>query len=292
MSSGLSWARDGRDWPLAEHSRFVVASGLRWHVQTFGDGPIALLLHGTGASTHSWRDVAPVLGSEFTIVSPDLPGHAFTRGRPVRGLSLEGMAGAVAALLKVLGHQPAVVAAHSAGAAIAVRMALDGAIACPIVGFGPALLPFQGAAGPFFSGMARLLFVNPVAPRLFAGIARRPGQVERFLERSTGSRIDRRGVILYARLFGAPDHCAGALEMMARWNLDALAAALPRLPVQLTVAHGARDATIRPADGERAANAANGSFTVLPGLGHLAHEERPEVAAQLIRTAADRQGEG
>ena len=42
----------GRDVPP---SRFVEAAGLRWHVQILGNGPTLLLVHGTGASTHSWR---------------------------------------------------------------------------------------------------------------------------------------------------------------------------------------------------------------------------------------------
>ena len=37
-----------------------------------------LLLHGTGASTHSWRDMVPYLAQRYTLVMPDLPGHAFS----------------------------------------------------------------------------------------------------------------------------------------------------------------------------------------------------------------------
>ena len=59
-------------------------AGLRWHVQMMGTGPQVLLLHGAGAATHSWRDVAPLLARDFTVIAPDLPGHGFTdtpRGR-------------------------------------------------------------------------------------------------------------------------------------------------------------------------------------------------------------------
>ena len=37
--------------------------------------PVALLLHGTGASTHSWRGLTPLLRDRFTVVAPDLPAH-------------------------------------------------------------------------------------------------------------------------------------------------------------------------------------------------------------------------
>jgi magnesium chelatase accessory protein len=223
----LSWDRDGRDWPLRDWSRFVTCGPLTWHVQRGGAGPVLLLIHGTGASTHSWRDVAPRLAERFTIFSVDLPGHAFTRGRGAGGLTLPAMARALAELLRREEVTPALVAAHSAGAAIAARMALDGSHSAPIVAFGAALLPFPGVSAPLLSGLARLLFVNPLAPSLFARVARTDGQVEKFLARSTGSRIDARGIELYGRLFGSSDHCAGAIEMMADWDLVALERELP-----------------------------------------------------------------
>jgi magnesium chelatase accessory protein len=241
-----------------------------------------LLIHGTGASTHSWRDVAPLLAERFTILSVDLPGHGFTRGRPVGGLTLPAMAGALADLLREEEFSPTVVAAHSAGAAIAARMALDGGHRAPIVAFGPALVPFPGMSAPLLSGLARLLFVNPIVPHIFARVARSDGQVAKFLERSTGSRIDPRGVELYARLFASADHCAGAIEMMADWDLAALSLELPGLPVRMHIAHGDLDRAIRIADSRRAAARACAAFTTLHGLGHLAHEEKPERAAALI----------
>ena len=63
----------------------AVARGpIRWHVQRMGAGPALLLLHGTGAATHSWRALAPLLAEHFTVVAPDLPGHGFT-GPPGSG---------------------------------------------------------------------------------------------------------------------------------------------------------------------------------------------------------------
>ena len=79
MGYYLDWAKDGADWPNRQYSRFVEAAGMRWHVQVMGQGPALLLLHGTGAATHSWRDVMPKLAGHYTVVAIDLPGHAFTQ---------------------------------------------------------------------------------------------------------------------------------------------------------------------------------------------------------------------
>lgn len=285
MSSAPDWAVQGRDWPNRAHSRFVDAGRLRLHVQVMGAGPVLLLLHGTGAATHSWRALAPLLATDFTVVAPDLPGHGFTKGRPLGGLAMPAMARALGELTDALGLEPRAIVGHSAGAAIAIRMALDG-VATPraIVGLGAALLPFPGLAARIFPTLARMLFVNPFAPHLFARVARTPGEVERFLPRSTGSRIDAEGVHCYRALFATPGHCGGAITMMADWDLEALKRDLPRLTVPLLLVHGDQDPAIPLANAREVAAMMDGATVVpLAGLGHLAHEERPGDVAALVR---------
>lgn len=285
------WDGEGRDWPNRAQSRFVEAGRLRWHVQIMGQGPVMLLLHGTGAATHSWRALAPLLAEHFTVVAPDLPGHAFTAGRPAGGLSMSAMARAVGDLLRALEMKPDIIVGHSAGAAIAIRMALDG-IADPqaIVGLNAALLPFPGLGAKLFPTLARLLFVNPFAPHFFARLARVPGETVRFLARSTGSRIEAAGSRCYERLFSMPGHCAGAITMMADWDLESLKRDLPRLKARLLLVHGEADAAIPLANAREAAAMVSGARLIsLAGLGHLAHEEKPEDIAAVIRDFA---GEG
>jgi magnesium chelatase accessory protein len=270
------------DWPLARHSKAVAAGGLVWHVQRLGEGPALLLVHGTGAATHSWRALAPLLADRFALLLVDLPGHGFTSGAPARGLGLPQVAGALADLLDAEEFRPALACGHSAGAAILARMAIEGRLAAPILGFCAALLPFGGAAAPLFSGLARLLLANPIATRLFARLAGNPERTRRFLARATGSAVDAQGAALYARLFARPAHVAGAMRMMAAWDLAPLARDLPRLPVKLRLVHGRADAAVPERDARRAAARAGAAFTLLDGLGHLAHEEAPARAAELI----------
>ncbi len=91
------WERRAKDWPNREASRFVAAGGIEWHAQIMGAGPWMLLVHGTGASTHSFRDLAPALARDFRVLALDLPGHGFT-GTPANGLmSLPGFAELVGA---------------------------------------------------------------------------------------------------------------------------------------------------------------------------------------------------
>ena len=283
----LDWARDGADWPNRAASRFVDAGGLRWHVQVLGRGPPLLLVHGTGASTHSFRDLAPLLAKRFTVLAPDLPGHAFTSPLPQERLSFDGMAAALGELVHELDLHPEVAVGHSAGAALLARLAIDGVIAPrTLVALNGAILPLPGLAGVFFAPMARALARNGLAARLFAWRARDALAVERLIG-STGSSLDAPGIELYARLVRSPAHVAGVLAMMANWDLGRLREALPRLPGRLVLVVGTRDRTVSPREAGRLQEILpRARIVTLEGLGHLAHEEEPARVARLIEKEA------
>jgi magnesium chelatase accessory protein len=291
MSAPLDWDRDGRDWPQRADSRFVAAGGLTWRVVEAGTGPVLMLLHGTGASAHSWAGLVPALAQHFTVIAPDLPGHGFTRGRAPGGPSLPGMARAVAGLLAALDCAPAMIVGHSAGVAIALQYAASADAKVPIIGFNPALTPFPGLAARLFPALAKLLLVNPFAPRIFARMVRAPGETERFLTRATGSRIGADGLRCYRTLLGNSRHCDGALGMMASWDLAALAALLPEIANPVLLVHSRGDIALPlPAVERAAALLPRGTLAVDDALGHLAHEEDPERAVRHILAYAQEQG--
>lgn len=280
------WDRDGGDWPNRAASQFVEAAGLRWHVQRMGQGPCVLLLHGTGAATHSWRDLMPLLAGRCSVLAPDLPGHGFTAMPPPHGLTLPGMAGALAGLLAALQAAPVLAVGHSAGAAILARMCLDGSLAPRrLISLNGAFLPFRGLPGRVLAPMARLAARGTLLPRLIAWRADDPDYTGR-LVRGTGSTLDARGLALYRRLACRPGHVAAALGMMARWDLAALVRELRQLRPPLTLVVGANDHAIRPAEARKVmALVPDATLVRLPGLGHLAHEERPAQVARIILDA-------
>jgi len=298
-SQALVWERDGADWPHRARSQHVAAAGLNWHVQrwpceaTAPPGhptPTVLLIHGTGAATHSWRGLAPLLARRAQVLAFDLPGHGFTSTPPTHWHSLQfslpGMAAAVAELLQVLAFRPSLLVGHSAGAAIAVQLCLDGhAQPDAVVGLNAALLPMGGLAGPLFAPAARLMAASSRVPRWFAQNAEKPQVLQRLID-GTGSTLDATGMALYGRLVRNPVHAAGALAMMAHWDLYTLARALPRLQTPLQLVVGERDTTVRPEQAQRvwARLAATTRRPVLrlPGLGHLAHEEDPQRVTEIV----------
>ncbi len=285
----LDWNKDSADWPNRAASHFVNASGFRWHVQIMGAGPTLLLLHGTGSATHSWRGLLPLLARSFMVIAPDLPGHGFTDTPDRRQMSLPGMARAVGALLRALDATPEIAVGHSAGAAILVRMTLDRLIAPRLlVSLNGALLPLPSMPSELFTPLARAFASLPFVPQFAAKRASAKGAVERLLMR-TGSVIDDEGLELYRKLISNPGHVAGALEMMASWNLRGLQRDLPRLDVPMLQIVGSNDRTIPPSDADRLQRIlriAGAEKLMIPGLGHLAHEQAPDLTAKLIREAA------
>ncbi|SDE17658.1 alpha/beta fold hydrolase BchO [Rhodospira trueperi] len=285
------WETVGQDWPNREHSRFVIAHGFRWHVQLAGRGPVLLMLHGTGASTHSFRDLLAPLAGHFTVVMPDLPGHGFTANPPASSFTLPGMGRSLTALLKELHLSPDLVLGHSAGAAILIRMTLDRHIAPKaIVSVNGALMPFKGAQGHWYSGAAKLFLANPLMPRILAWRAADRRQVADLIQ-GTGSTLDELGLDLYRRLFREPGHVGGALSMMANWDVRAMRDLVAHLDTHLELVVGERDGTVSPADADMiVARAPGARLRVLPGLGHLAHEERPDMVSDLLLEIARERG--
>jgi magnesium chelatase accessory protein len=291
MGAKLSWNADGANWPNRESSRFVEAAGYRWHVQIMGSGPVALLAHGTGAATHSWRALMPLLARHFTVVAPDLPGHGFTDAPPAYRLSLPSMARDLAALCKRLDVKPQLAIGHSAGAAILARMSLDRSIGLKlIISLNGAFLPFEGVAAFVLSPLAKALTFNPFVPRMFAWRGSDPAAVHRLIT-GTGSIIDAEGERLYGKLVSSPAHVAAALQMMANWDLRPLVRDLPRLEPALLLIAASNDRAISPDVAHRVREHLPEARTqVVRGYGHLMHEEVPELAAEIILAAAREAG--
>ncbi len=285
------WDIDGRDWPNRDASRFVEADTYRWHVQEMGpdtkDAPVCLLLHGTGAATHSWRELMPILAKTHHVVAMDLPGHGFTRPSHARRVTLPQMAQSIGVLVETLNLKPDMIVGHSAGAAIGIEISLQNGWTAPLIGLNPALMPFPGLAAKLFPTLAKVLFTNPFVSRIFARTARAPGQVDRFIPKATGSTIDRDGVALYHRLMIHSGHCDGAIRMMASWDLEALEKRLAEVSSPVLLIHGDCDKAI-PRSAVQAASEriSDCRFEELTKLGHLAHEENPERLAEMITAFA------
>lgn len=94
-----------------------------------GDGPPLLLLHGFPQTHLMWRDVAPRLASDFTVVCADLRGYGASGCPPSAPdhtpYSKRAMANDMVAVMAALGFSRFCVAGHDRGGRVAYRMALN-----------------------------------------------------------------------------------------------------------------------------------------------------------------------
>lgn len=104
---------------------FRELNGLKVHVQTLGQGPSLLMLHGLMVGNlSSWFLAAGKLSTERRVVLYDLRGHGKT-DVPTRGYGLETMAKDLAAVAdELVPGEPFDLAGHSYGALVALRYAL------------------------------------------------------------------------------------------------------------------------------------------------------------------------
>jgi magnesium chelatase accessory protein len=291
MTRSLDWTQEGAGWPNRTYSRFVEAGGCRWHVQRAGAGPRVLLIHGTGASTHSWAGLFPLLAARCDVLAVDLPGHAFTRCASPASSSLPGMAAALKDLLGQTGFQPDHIVGHSAGAAIAIRLAAT--MKNPpksIVGLNGALRPLAGIAGLAGPMIAKAVTFSSLMVLAISRSARDQDRVARLI-RSTGSEPSSPYLEIYTRLFASPSHVRGAMRMMASWDVSGILLDLDRAGCPLVLITGDRDHAVAPAEAaDLAGRVSNVRHIPLRGLGHLAHEEDPGSLADAIFSAIENSG--
>ncbi|MCL1627208.1 alpha/beta fold hydrolase [Roseibaca sp. V10] len=278
------------DWPLRERSRMIRCRPHVWHVQTVGQGPDVLLLHGAAASGHSFHRLLPYLPG-YRLILPDLPGQGYTRAGGHMRLGLDAMADDLGSLCEDQDWRPVAIIGHSAGAAVALRMAeIMPRPPRAVVGINAALGPFDGFAGWLFPKLARAMATGPFAAAVVTKLSSSRPQVARLLA-GMGSPLDAEGVDMYRRLVSRTRHIEGTLGMMAQWQLEPLLERLPQIAVQTLLMTAAGDKAVPTrVSAEAAARMPRATHLALPHWGHLVHEEAPEaVAPHIVQFLHDNQ---
>lgn len=84
--------------------------------------PVLLLVHGMAGSSDTWREVAPALARDHTVIAPDLLGHG-SSAKPRHDYSLGAFASGLRDLLVTLGAERATLVGQSLGGGIAMQFA-------------------------------------------------------------------------------------------------------------------------------------------------------------------------
>ena len=218
----------------------VLVDGVPTHYHAAGDGPVLLLLHGSGPGVSAWanwRGVIPALAERFRVVAPDLLG--FGRSQPPGPVRYD----AAAWMKHLLGFADALgldrmsVVGNSFGGSLALRLALARPAAVErLVLMGSVGVPFPITPGleavwgftPSFADMRALLDlfahdrsrITDDLARLRLAAATAPGVQE-----------------AYSRMFPAPRQAA--LDGMSLPEVDIRTVQQPTL-----IVHGREDRVI------------------------------------------------
>src|SRR5256885_7939976 len=110
-------------------SMVIDTEGARINVCRGGSGPPVLLLHGFPQTMLMWRDIAPLLATDFTVVCADLRGYGGSSCPPSTAdhapYSKRTMAGDMVMVMKTLGFDRFAIAGHDRGGRVGYRAALD-----------------------------------------------------------------------------------------------------------------------------------------------------------------------
>ena len=287
----MQWDKEKFDWPHYELSNFIDSEMHTWHVQDTDklnpnkkNLPISLFIHGAGASTHSWRLVLDQLKDSFRVILVDLPGHGFTRLGKKNRSSLEAITQDLEFLLIKMHVNPDLVVGHSAGAAVALNLALSKKIKIQgILCLNGALGNFSGIAGILYPLLAKFLSMSPLTVPFFTSLYSSKNQIEKFLS-LTGSKINPEGIIYYRKLISDKKHVEGTLAMMSQWNLNQLILRLKQIEIPVCLIVGENDNIVQNDDNKKASlDITKSEFITMPKQGHLMHEEEPSLISEKIQ---------
>jgi pimeloyl-ACP methyl ester carboxylesterase len=267
-------------------SEFVDVAGLRLHIRDTGprDGPAVLMLHGFGASLHTWQGWADLLSDRFRVLRLDLPGFALTGPDPTGDYSDARAAVILAALLDSLGIAQADVVGNSMGGRIAWRFALaDPARVRRLVlvapdGFASPGRPY-GAAEP----VPPIVHLLPwMMPRSMVRVTLAPAFAD-------ASRMSEADVDRAHDLLRAPGVRAAILARMAQHVLEDPRPLLPRLTQPVLLLWGEHDRLIPASHGrDWLAVLPRAELVVLPDLGHVPQEEDAAASLRPVRAFLER----
>lgn len=260
---------------------FLPVAGLRLHLRDDGpkDAPALVLLHGFGASLHTWEPWAQALSARHRVIRFDLPASGLTGPDPTGDYSDERSMQLVAALMDALGVGRATLVGHSMGGRIAWRFAA----AQPQRVERLVLLAPDGFASPGFAyGKAPdvgagVQLMRHVLPRPLLTMSLKPAYADP--AQMTDERATR-----YHELLLAPGVRAGLIDRMRQVVLRDPVPLLQTIAAPTLLIWGDRDAMVPVANAQEYLRALPRARLVrLPGVGHLPQEEATDAALAALQ---------
>jgi pimeloyl-ACP methyl ester carboxylesterase len=281
-------------WPGGE----VTSGGVTLHVrETPGpqDTP-AVYVHGLSGSATNWTDLAALLANRAAGTAVDLPGFGFSRPLASRDYSPAGHADALLCFLAGRGR-PVHLLGNSFGGAVALNVAARRPeLVSTLTLISPAMPDLRPDPRRVSDRKLLLALLPLIGRRARADLAAldprtRAEQIVRLCFGDPGIAPEHR-LVEAAAEYAARAQLAWAQEafertgkaMVAGWlRGESLWSVAARVRVPTLVVWGDRDRLVAPRLAARTAAALRRSrLLMLPGVGHVAQMEAPEVVARAV----------
>ncbi len=248
----------------------------RLHVRESGpkDAPAVLLIHGFGASLHTWEPWAQTLSQQLRVLRLDLPGSGLSPPDTGNDYSDTRSIALINALLDARGLPKVSLLGHSIGG----RIAWTFAATAPQRVDKLVLLAPDGFASPGFEYgkpahvPAAMGLMRWIAPRWLLRMNLEPGYFQ-------SDALTEENLSRYHDLMRAPGARAAMLARLQQTTLLEPQPLLQKISAPTLLVWGREDAMIpfaNAADYQR--HIANHKLLALERMGHLAMEENPQLA--------------
>ncbi len=282
----VRWEDAAQFVPHSDRSDFVAVDGVRIHYQEFGE-PTArpiLLIHGYTASAYVWREAAPRLADAgFRVIAVDMPGSGYSDKPRWFDYSITGQARYMARLLDRLGIGRAVVVGSSYGGAVASVLALDYAERVERLVLVSSVCNDDLLAHPVLRLASVPLLGEVITPFFADSVWLHRHRMRGNFARANLHLASRERVDAIRRPLLAADGHHSLLATSRSWSAcrieqDAHLIAQPTLLIW-----GEEDAVVPVTEGCKLRERIPDSrLVVINDCGHLPHEERSEMFAELV----------
>lgn len=257
-------------------STFItLPNGQEVHVRDTGprDAPALLLIHGSGASLHTWEGWADQLGKTYRIIRYDQPGHGLTGPHIDGDYSGKAFSDTAAMVMDQLGISSYLVGGNSMGGwvawshALAYPQRVKGLILIDSSGapaIGPSEIPigFRLASSPLFQPL-----ITSFTPRSIIASTLEGSVADK--NALTDAHIDR-----YWNLLRHPGNRQAVLDMGKADRKQITAEEIAQITVPTLILWGSQD-TLIPVDAARwfDEHIPDSSLVIYGDLGHIPMEE-------------------
>ena len=101
-----------------QYSKFIPIDGMNVHYRDEGKGQVIVLLHGTGASLHTWDKWADELKNKYRVIRLDLPAYGLTGPHPDNKYSISNYSKFLHSFVNKLELSDFILSGNSLGASI------------------------------------------------------------------------------------------------------------------------------------------------------------------------------